>query len=323
MNWKLKAAIQNAVSLLPSTVSYALYYWMQRHFGGLKHPNPLRHLTAGIKVWNLIKQSGRDPIGKVFLEIGTGREPIIPIAFWLSGAKKTITIDLNPYLKDELINESLRFISENMDKITKLFDASIYEDRLDRLMQFSRNASFSTAALLDLCCIDYMAPCDAGNTHLPTQSVDFLISFGVFQHIPSEVLEKIMVEGNRIVKDTGLFVHRIDYTDHFSHSDNTITALNFLQFSDNEWKKYAGNKYMYMNRLRHDDFINLFLSTGHRIMANYPEIDHDMYTLLTTGNVKLDERFKGKSIDDLSTLASWISSQKNCIHRLRRIGSVL
>jgi hypothetical protein len=30
--------------------------------------------------------------------------------------------------------------------------------------------------------------------------------------------------------------------------------------------RYAGNKYMYMNRLRHDDFLDLFKSFGQKII---------------------------------------------------------
>ncbi len=125
-----------------------------------------------------------------------------------------------------------------------------------------------------------------------------------------EVLQKIMAEGNRIVKENGLFVHRINYTDHFSHSDKSISALNFLQYSDGEWDKYAGNRYMYMNRLRHDDYIGLFQSAGHRIVAEYPDVDRQLTDLLQHGSVRLNERFREKSQEVLSTTGAWIVSQK-------------
>lgn len=117
MHWKLKAAIQNAVSLLPPSVSYATYFWIQRHFGGLRRINPVSPLTAGIETWRRIKKLGYDPSGKVFLEVGTGRVTLVPLAYWLMGAKKTITIDLNPYLKAELKKESLQYISDNKEYI--------------------------------------------------------------------------------------------------------------------------------------------------------------------------------------------------------------
>jgi hypothetical protein len=30
-------------------------------------------------------------------------------------------------------------------------------------------------------------------------------------------------------------VHNIDFTDHFSHSDPSISSVNFLQFSESQW----------------------------------------------------------------------------------------
>ena len=99
MHWKLRATSQNTVSLLPTSFSYAAYYWIQRHFGGLRQTNPVSRLSAGIETWKLIQKAGYDPVEKVFFEVGTGREPVVPMAYWLMGAKKTITIDVNPYIK--------------------------------------------------------------------------------------------------------------------------------------------------------------------------------------------------------------------------------
>ncbi len=311
MHWKLKAKIQSTVSLLPSSASYASYYWIQRHFGGLKQLNPISRLTAAIETWKQIQGQSYTPSGKVFFEVGTGRVPLVPLAYWLMGAEKTITIDLNPYLKTDLVAESLQYISENKEEILNLFGSLIDKKRFDELLAFSRDSDFSVSTFLDLCRVNYISPGDAADTRLPEQSIDFHTSFTVFEHIPLEVLRKILEEGNRIIKDDGLFVHRIDYSDHFSHSDNTISAINFLKYSDDEWKRYAGNRYMYMNRLRHDDFISLFESVGHSIVEAEPTIDEHSQELLRNGSLQLNERFSSKPEDVLAIRGAWIMSQKN------------
>ena len=107
MRWTTKSRIQNAVSVLPSPISYALYYWIQRRFGALRKTNPTSRLESAVDTWKIIKKHGRDPRDKVFFEVGTGRMPITPLAYWLMGAKEIITIDLNPYVKVELIEELL------------------------------------------------------------------------------------------------------------------------------------------------------------------------------------------------------------------------
>jgi hypothetical protein len=310
MNWKLKAAIQNAISILPSSASYSTYYWVQRHFGGLRSIDPVSKLTAGIETCKRIKELGADPSERVFFEVGTGRVPLVPMAYWLMGAKKTITIDLNPYLKSELIHESLRYILSNHEEVRKLFGSLMNEDRLEELLHYGKKATFSTRSFLYLCGIDYVAPGDAGNTMLSPHSIDFHTSYTVFEHIPLETLKKIIEEGNRIINDNGLFIHRIDYSDHFSHSDKNISPINFLQFSNDEWEKYAGNRYMYMNRLRHDDYLSLFESAGHNILSADQDVNQRSLELLRSGNIRLNERFKAKSESILSIAGAWIVSQK-------------
>jgi SAM-dependent methyltransferase len=311
MHWKLKARIQNAVSLLPSSASYAAYYWIQRRFGGLRHLNPISRLTAGIETWKRIQEQGYTPSGKVFLEVGTGRAPIVPLAYWLMGADKVVTVDLNPYLKEELVGESLCYISDNQEAVLSLFGPLIEKKRFNKLLAFIRTSRPTLSEFLELCRLDYIAPGDAANTHLPDQSIDFHTSYTVFEHIPLEVLRRILKEGNRLMRKNGLFVHKIDYSDHFSHSDNSISAINFLRYSDNEWEMYAGNRYMYMNRLRHDDFLGLFESVGHRIIEAQPDLDQQSRKLLRTGDLRLNERFSSKPEEILAIRGAWMITQKN------------
>jgi hypothetical protein len=58
------------------------------------------------------------------------------------GAKRTITIDLNPYLKRDLIGESLRHISEHKEHIKSLFGTLLVSKRLDDLVAFSEICQF-------------------------------------------------------------------------------------------------------------------------------------------------------------------------------------
>ncbi len=235
MHWKLKATIQKLVSFLPSSTSYEVYYWIQRHFGGLRRVNSSGSLLGGIETWTKIQKQGRSPSGKVFLEVGTGRVPLVPLAYWLMGAESTVTIDLNPYLKEELLEQHLWYITQNKEKILHLFGSLIDRGRFNNLLHFANKTKLSASEFLDLCRIVYIAPGDAANTNLPEQHIDFHTSYTVFEHIPPEVLVGILKEGNRIIKSNGLFVHRIDYADHFSYFDKGISAINFLQYSDYEW----------------------------------------------------------------------------------------
>jgi hypothetical protein len=318
MRWKKKAALQNVIARLPSSVSYALYYFMQRRFGGLKQIDPVERLIAGIETWKKIQAQGRDPRDRVFLEVGTGPVPTVPLAYWLMGAKRTITVDLNPYVKENLVEESLHRIATNSASIKNLFGGLVQPDRFEALLQLYNSGAYTLNRFFDLCHIDYVSRGDAAATGLQPESIDFHTSYTVFEHIPPDVIMQILLEGNRIVRADGLFVHLIDYSDHFAHTDKTISSINFLQYSDAEWDRLAGNRYMYQNRLRHDDFLALFEAAGHKMVAIEPSINAQLANLVALNQLRLNERFATKSSEILSIWAAWIVSQPTASARAGR-----
>jgi hypothetical protein len=146
--------------------------------------------------------------------------------------------------------------------------------------------------LLDIMNVQYLAPADAGNLkQLPLGSIDYHVSNFVFEHIPPKVIARIMLEGKRLMRDNGLFVHLIDLSDHFSHSDKAISAINFLRFSDHTWMHYGGNRYTYHNRLRVNNFLQLFHDVGLQATQVKSIIDHRSLVELRQG-FPLDPQFQ-------------------------------
>lgn len=311
MHWKLRAKIAHTISLLPSRTSDAVYYCVQRRLGRFRLFNPLRWLETGVETGKRIRKLGQTASDKVFFEIGTGRVPLLSLAYWLMGAERTISLDVYPYLREELIRESLGYICKNQEEIVSLFGTLLHKERFNDLLEFARSSRYKLSEFLHLCRMDYIAPGNAADTRLPDQSVDFHTSRLVFEHIPPVALTPILMEGNRIIKDNGLFIHWIDYCDHFSRSDTRLSCLNFLQYRDDEWEKYVGNSFMYVNRLRHDDFINLFCSVGHRICDVEANVDQGLLPLLKGGHLHLNERFRSKASEVLATTSAWVITQKS------------
>jgi hypothetical protein len=296
LNWKLKAFIQNAISLFPKSISYELYFQMQRHFGGLKKPfDPMHHFRTAVEVLRKIQKLGYETQGKIFFEVGTGRVPLLPVAFWLGGANKTITVDLNPYMRNELVRDMLFFINSKEDEIKTVFGNLLDENRLKLLLDYSKSSKQNKKDILRLCQIEYFAPGDASKTNLENNCVNYHVSHTVYEHIPLTIINNILREGNRIITKDGLFINCIDYGDHFSYMDKNISAINFLQFNDKEWEKYAGNRYMYMNRARHDEFIALFESVNHDILEIEPNINKQVLAILENGEINLDGKFKTRT----------------------------
>jgi hypothetical protein len=125
-----------------------------------------------------------------FFEVGTGRVPTKPIAYWLMGASFTHTIDINPYLKEELLIDCVHCIAREKSHILGILGLLLNQKRLDELIRLAESKNIDKAEIFDLCQINYIAPGNAAETGLRNDSVDFHTSCSVFEHIPPPVLKK-------------------------------------------------------------------------------------------------------------------------------------
>ncbi|MGH7992727.1 MAG: methyltransferase domain-containing protein, partial [Limisphaerales bacterium] len=146
---------------------------------------------------------------------------------------------------------------------------------------------------------------DASRLPLEAGSFDCHISFTVLEHIPAANLKRIFQEGRRLLKPDGLFIHCIDFSDHFAHSDEAVSSVNFLQFSESEWDRLAGNRYMFHNRLRIDEFNDLLRELNLEILALDARVDDAAVEILRNG-FPLDERFRNKDFRTNAAEEAWL-----------------
>ena len=294
MNWRWKARIQNTVAALPW--SNELYFRLQRSFGNLRpgRHSPLEWFTAAAQMASWIEEAGGAVAGKSFLEVGTGRTVDLPLGLWLCGAGHVTTVDLNPYLSDALVAESLNFVKTHKKESVEALGQR-GEARLNRLA----NLEGGLKELLALTNIDYKSPADATNLKLPDGSIDFHVSYAVLEHMPREIVEATLKEARRLLRPEGLLLHVIDPSDHFSHDDDSITAINFLQFSDDEWRRLAGNRFMYHNRLRAHEYLQLFEQAGFKILLIKQITDERALSELQKG-FRVDSRFQKVNVEQLA-----------------------
>ena len=308
MNWKTNSKIKNFISMLPHAIGDRLYYLIQRNFGGLQKTNSLYwpNIEASRKIWNLISISGNEPKDKVFFELGTGRVPEIPFYLWLMGSKKIFTVDIQNLLRENLLNEF--FI--NVISHESLIKDYLYTDLLDERFnlfksEFNNKDREPLHIIKTIMNIEYIPDLDARSTLIKDKTIDYYFSNNVLEHIESKLINEILYEQKRITKNEGLMINYIDYSDHFSHSDDSISSLNFLQYSANEWSRYGDSKFIYMNRLRHDDFENIFKKLKYK--NKYVEIskENDYQKIIESDNFKLAECFSNKSNEVLSIIGAW------------------
>jgi SAM-dependent methyltransferase len=311
VKWQLKARIQNAVAALPFG-SNSVYYAIQRSMGGLRPGlnHPLDRFRAAIRAVEWIESAGGEVSGRRFVEVGTGHMVNMPTALWLLGAGEIITVDLNRYLSQTLVAESNEYIRKNETDILALFgdraEDGDFQKRFRQLLSFRGTLT----ELLAMMNVRYMAPGDARSLPVPERSIDFHVSNTVLEHIPSDVLAQILAEARRVLKLDGLLVHHIDPSDHFSHSDDSIAPINFLKFDDDEWRRWAGNRFMYHNRLRAADYLSLFERAGADVLRVEKKVDERSLQTLRDG-LEIADRFAGLAPDELATTEISIMARFN------------
>ncbi|HEX7574175.1 MAG TPA: class I SAM-dependent methyltransferase, partial [Bacteroidota bacterium] len=156
--------------------------------------------------------------------------------------------------------------------------------------------------------IRYLAPADARHLEISPHTIDYHVSYAVLQHIPPDILRSIIAESRRLLKPGGLSVHWIDLSDHFSHGDHSISAVNFLRFSEKEWDRLSGNRYMYQNRLRIDDYVRILTEMGATILSVNEHVNASALELLQKG-FPLDGRFAAKDPRTNATTNAWVVSE--------------
>ena len=98
--------------------------------------------------------------------------------------------------------------------------------------------------------IAYFAPCNIDEVIKKNIIFDACISSASLEHFPKETLDNTFIALKKTIKKNGIISVAIDYSDHYSHTDNSIGHLNFLKFSDSDWNKY-NTPFLFQNRWLH------------------------------------------------------------------------
>lgn len=261
MHWRIKGALQKVLGVMPRGES--LHYALQKQAGGLKYFD--RELDAKISDFTLmighLKSVGIRVADTRFLEMGTGWYPTFPFGLFLGGARAVTTVDLNVYLKPELVRRLVDALPVYLPVIADATgrDRAAVEAGHRRLADAVRGGASLEEATEGV--VTYQAPGDASATGLPDGSLDVVFSNSVLEHVPGPVIERCFVEARRILRSGGVVFHSVNCGDHYAYADRRIHQLNYLQYSDEAWEKW-NNAFLYQNRLRAIDFTDMARAAG-------------------------------------------------------------
>lgn len=253
MNWRVKGVIQKALSIAPGGV--AVNDWLQKTVGANRDfPGTL---ASKVDDWAIfLSHTDKMNVGVQglrLMEVGTGWFPTLPVCFYLAGVDSIVTYDLNRHLNQEISFRMLRGLEPFLGRIAEASHAPAAE--VERRYGQLRTAT-GLEQLLKSARIDYRSPADASRSGLPGNSMDIVFSNSVFEHVPPEPIQKILIESYRVIKPGGLSIHSANCGDHYAYFDKSITAINYLTYTNRQWK-FWDNDLLYQNRLRPSDFVDM------------------------------------------------------------------
>lgn len=232
--WKLKSTIFGLIDFFKAP--RALYF-LQKY---VTSPSKIGGLQIS-PIWKahkkyLTKYSSTENI----FEFGAGRN-LAQNLFISDIVTNQIIVDLNKMIDFELVDNARNQISE--------------------IVALKSQCEISSCDELASYGIEYRAPYDASKTDFTDKSLSACISTNTLEHIPKDSIIVIFSELYRTLKDDGIVSARIDYSDHYAHTDKSISLLNYLKFDEKAWKRYNHNCH-HQNRLRHYDYVEIFKRSG-------------------------------------------------------------
>jgi SAM-dependent methyltransferase len=240
MKWALKIAAKLLIARLP------IPYGFWKSVGVFRHGH-MDALDYPFKILNLHLQRAYPqglPPGSVILELGPGDSIASAVIACAYGVKHTYLVDVGSFASRNVA--FYQSVASNMRRrgmnVPDLAGAASFED------------------ILHTCNAEYLTDGIQSLRKIPTESIDFVWSHSVLEHVRKNELERVLQELKRVLKPDALSSHNIDFQDHL---DGT---LNNLRFSDSVWESpFFAKSGFYTNRIPAITMHGMFKTAGFEI----------------------------------------------------------
>jgi SAM-dependent methyltransferase len=184
--------------------------------------------------------------GFVMMELGPGDSLLTALLGAAHGAQRTYLIDVGRFATEHLApyRAMARFLVEKQDM--RVPDAVSNAANLTEILR-ACNAVYGTRGLPDL-------------REVPDESVDFVWSQAVLEHIRRSEFHDLVKNLRRILRQGGISSHRVDLKDHLGG------RLNNLRIPARHWEAdWMAKSGFYTNRLRYSEMLRIFANSGFNV----------------------------------------------------------
>lgn len=261
MHWRLKAFAFRALDLPGGDLAH---YLLQRHVTR-NWPRKAKTLDGLAGIARRVAADYARHIGgtpETVLEVGAGRDLAVPLSLRRLGVREVYAYDVERLAKLDLIQHAAGRLLAGQVEIRTW-------DDLERFGVKYRAPHYVAASDPDVACS---------------------CSNEVLEHVPPDQLAVLLKALRAVTK--GITTHSIDYSDHYARSDKSVSRLNFLRYSDKEWRPFNSGR-QYVNRLRHSDYVRMFKQAGFTILEESSEAGEPPLDL------KITDQFKRYDPQDL------------------------
>ena len=190
------------------------------------------------------------------------------------------------------------FANKNVQLYKNLIKKLINDGYLEK---FEIKAKFSFEELVSFSNAKYMTSGLNDLKKLKTESIDYIFSHSVLEHVRLFELEELISQIYRVIKPGGIISHNINYKDHLNES------LNNLRFSEIIWESdLLANSGFYTNRVPAIKMHSLFKNIGFKILKE----SFGSWSKLPIPRSKISNDFISFSDKELSNCTSSFIAQK-------------
>lgn len=215
--------------------------------------------------------------GKTICELGPGQFLSHALLTYQMGGVSSYLLEIDDFAnqKSEIKVEKNMILDDSFRKIRKLprpKDHITWQQYLQEI-----DAKYYTDGI-------------DGYLRVPSDTIDYMFSFSVIEHIRKNVFKKYMEEAYRMLKQGGLAYHTVDLKDHLGGGKNQ------LRYPDSVWEDEIHYRLdNYTNRLSCTEICSLLEEIGYEIVG----IEKKRYKEFPIKRNELSKEFRDIPDDDL------------------------